>query len=123
MIALLVMLLALQAPPTPAPPPPAAALTALPADPREIARSQFIAFASGDIVPSLYSAPPEKDEQQKAQALLLAAGRMKNIELVQRADARLGTGYVFRFTCEHGTVLEKFTAKGGKITSIAFTRA
>lgn len=122
MIVFFALLLLLAAPPTQAPAPAATSAAALPREPKEIARSQFIAFASDAVQPSLFSPPPGKGEIAKARALLLSIGRMKRVDQVRRADSRYGLGFVFKFTCEHGSALEKFTLKDGTITSISFSR-
>jgi hypothetical protein len=109
-------------PPTPAPQPRATAVVSLPSDPKEIARSQFIAFATGVVDEALFTNPPDAQTIAAARALLLSVGRMKSIEHLPRSDSRAGEGYAFKFTCEHGSALETFTVKDGKITGISFSR-
>jgi hypothetical protein len=123
MIAALLFTFAPGTPPTPSPgqiaTPPSGAL---PQDPAAIARSQFIAFALDDVDASNYTDPPDREHIAAGKRLVLAAGRIKRIELLQRFDSRYGTGYAFRFVCDGGTLVERFTLKGGKITSIAFDK-
>lgn len=123
MTLLLALLLAGATPPTPAPAPVATPAGVLSNDPKEIARSQFIAFAMNAVDDTLFAQPPAAGEVAGARTLLLAAGRMKRIDAAGRADTRYGAGFVFRFTCEHGVVIERFTLKDGKITRISFAKA
>lgn len=123
MIAALFFLAALATPPTPSPgqaAPPIA--DTLPQDPAAIARSQFIAFALDRVNPAFYTDAPGRDQIAAGKRLVLQAGRIKRIDLMQRFDSRYGTGYAYRFACDGGTLVERFTLKGGKITSIAFAK-
>lgn len=123
MIAALFFLAALATPPTPSPPPPVAPVPdTLPQDPAMIARSQFIAFALDEINPAFYTDQPSRDRVAAGKRLVLQAGRIKGIELLNRFDSRYGTGYAYRFVCEHGSLVERFTLMAGKITSIAFAK-
>ncbi len=123
MIAFLALAYAFQAAPPTAPPAPAQTQTIdLAGDPKEIARAQFIAFATNDVDPSLFSQPPDAADVSAARTLLLAIGRMKRIDPLPHTNSLLGIGYAYRFTCEHGTAVERFTLRAGKITSISFTR-
>ena len=121
MIAALLFAAVLSTPPTPAPPTPGPAVPdVLSSDPADIARSQFIAFALDRVNPSFYADAPDRAKIAEAQRLILQTGRIKRIELFKRYDSRYGTGYAYRFSCEHGTLIERFTLKAGKITSISF---
>lgn len=122
MLAAAALALLLQTPPTAAPQPVATPAAALPADPKMIAWSQFVAFATDTVNPSFFTDPPPPAQIQAAKSLLLSAGRIKHIVLVRRADARFGLGFVYRLECEHGIAYERFTLKDGKITSIAFSK-
>lgn len=115
-------MLFLTAPPTPAPAPVATAATILSNDPKEIARSQFIAFALDQVDDALFATHPARADVEKARSLLLSVGRMKRIEPAGRADQRYGAGFAFRFICEHGSVIERFTLKDGKISGISFAK-
>lgn len=122
MIAALLFAAALAAPPS-APPGRIESLPqTLPQDPAAIARSQFIAFALDNVDASFYTNAPRPDEIAAAKRLVLRAGRIKRIELLERFDSRYGLGYAYRFVCDNGTLVERFTLRAGKITSISFAK-
>jgi hypothetical protein len=108
-IALLALLVAVQATPS-----------ALPTDPQQIARFEWAEFSSGTIDQSHFTQPiPQKtiDDLHKA---LSSLGAIKTVTLLKEDATSAGPSYVFRIGCEKGAVLEQFAIKDGKITSIRF---
>lgn len=127
MIALLALLLALQATPSPAasdtPADAAPVPSPAPTDNPEIAklaRAQFSAFKSGKIDTSQYSVAIPKDALPQVQAYLSELGPIQNVTLVQSAKINGAAVYVYKFSCQNGAALEQLSVKDGKINGIYF---
>ena len=125
MLAIGVLILALQTTPAPSPSSTSAAAAPLPAplptdnpSVAKLAREQFYAFASGKIDTSLYSIDIQSAPQ--AQAFLSALGAVKSVTLVQTTKMNESDVYVYKFTCENGAALEQLSLKDGKIDGIVF---
>jgi hypothetical protein len=86
----------------------------------QLAREQFDAFASGKIDKSQYSVDIPQSAIEQAQKALSSLGPVQSVQFMGSAPLSAGTGYAYRFVCEKGTVIERFSIKDGKINAIYF---